>query len=58
MLALEALPDAVRHAFEVGAEKMVWLLTAAAINEIAWIFALKAVVRVLEQINRIQFRFD
>ena len=46
-LALEALPDTVRHALQVSTEEMVRLLARATINEISWILAFEAVVRVL-----------
>ena len=46
-LTLEALPDAVRHALQVSTEEMVRLLAAATIDEITWILAFEAVVRVL-----------
>ena len=46
-LALEALPDPVRHTLQVSTEEMIRLITAAAIDEIAWILAFEAIVRVL-----------
>ena len=46
-MALEALPDTVGHAFQVSTEKMIRLFTAAAVDEITWILALEAIVRIL-----------
>ena len=46
-LALEAFPDAVRHALEVSTEEVIWFLAAATIDEISWILAFEAVVWVL-----------
>ena len=46
-LALKAFPDTVRHALQVSTEEMVRLLARATIDEIAWVLAFEAVVRVL-----------
>lgn len=51
-LALEALPDSVWHTFEVSAEKVVWFFTAAAVDKVAGILALKTVVGVLVAFRR------
>ena len=46
-LALEALPDTIRHTLQVSTEEMVRLLAAATIDEVTRILAFEAVVRVL-----------
>ena len=46
-LAFEAFPDALGHTFKISAEQMIRLLTAAALDKVARVLALKAIVRVL-----------
>ena len=48
LLALVALPDALRHSLEICTEQVVWLLTGATIDKIARVLALEAVVRILK----------
>ena len=48
LLALVALPDALRHPLEIRTEQVVRLLTRATIDEIARVLALEAVVRILK----------
>lgn len=53
-LALVTLPDAIGHAFQLCTEQMERLLTTAAVDEVAWILALKAIVWILRQIETLK----